>query len=154
MQVIVPDARNHGDSPHSNQLNYEVLSNDIIQLMKDLAIPKAILVGHSMGGRAMMTVALTQVNQNNELLTDFDFHNLLIDKQPSLVDRLVVVDISPVNVSPGAHSMAQFLTVMDQINLGDQLKRATARKVVDDQLQVVVKVRLNVIIVCFTHDRS
>lgn len=87
-------------------------------------------------------------------LTDFDFHNLLIDKQPSLVDRLVVVDISPVNVSPGAHSMAQFLTVMDQINLGDQLKRATARKVVDDQLQVVVKVRLNVIIVCFTHDRS
>lgn len=67
MQVIVPDARNHGDSPHSNQLNYEVLSNDIIQLMKDLAIPKAILVGHSMGGRAMMTVALTQVNQNNEL---------------------------------------------------------------------------------------
>ena len=60
-QVIVPDARNHGDSPHSNKLDYDVLSKDIIQLMGDLQIPKAIMVGHSMGGRAMMSVALTKV---------------------------------------------------------------------------------------------
>lgn len=42
-------------------MNYEVLSQDVIQLMQDLNIAKAIMVGHSMGGRAMMTVALTQV---------------------------------------------------------------------------------------------
>ena len=29
--------------------------------MEDLQIPKAIMVGHSMGGRAMMSVALTKV---------------------------------------------------------------------------------------------
>jgi hypothetical protein len=54
----------------------------------------------------------------------------------------VVVDISPVNVSPGAQAMTQFLTVMEDIDLGDQLKRATARKIVDEKLQVVVKVRI------------
>ncbi|EFX81811.1 hypothetical protein DAPPUDRAFT_188037 [Daphnia pulex] len=117
-KVIVPDARNHGDSPHSNKLDYEVLSEDIVKLMEDLQIPKATMVGHSMGGRAMMKLALTK---------------------PSLVDRLVVVDISPVNVSPGAQAMTQFLTVMEDIDLGDQLKRATARKIVDEKLQVVVK---------------
>lgn len=53
----------------------------------------------------------------------------------------MVVDISPVNVSPGAQAMTQFLTVMEDIDLGDQLKRATARKIVDEKLQVVVKVR-------------
>lgn len=61
LQVIIPDARNHGDSPHSSALNYEVLSNDLIQLMKDLKIPKATMIGHSMGGRAMMALALTEV---------------------------------------------------------------------------------------------
>ena len=53
----------------------------------------------------------------------------------------MVVDISPVNVSPGAQAMTEFLTVMKDIDLGDQLKRATARKIVDEKLQVVVIVR-------------
>ena len=38
--------------------------------------------------------------------------------------------------------MTQFLTVMEQIDLGEHLKRATARKIVDEQLQAVVKVCL------------
>ena len=54
----------------------------------------------------------------------------------------MVVDISPISVSPGAHAMTQFLTVMEQIDLGEHLKRATARKIVDEQLQAVVKVCL------------
>lgn len=80
---------------------------------------------------------------------------LLIHIQPSLVDRLVIVDISPINVSPGAQTMTQFLTLMDQINLGDQLNRTTARKTVDEQLQAVIKVCFIVVIYSnynsFTH---
>lgn len=60
--------------------------------------------------------------------------------KPSLVDKLVVVDISPISVSPGAETMQTFLTVMEQIKLGTPMKRTTARKVVDEQLQAVVKV--------------
>jgi len=118
-KVIVADARNHGDSPHSTNLSYQVLSEDIISLLKTLEIPKATLIGHSMGGRTMMAVALTE---------------------PSLVDKLVVVDISPISVSPGAETMKNFLTIMEQINLENPMKRTAARKVVDEQLQAVVKV--------------
>jgi len=117
-KVIVADARNHGDSPHSPELNYQVLSEDVISLLRNHNIPKATLIGHSMGGRTMMAVALTE---------------------PSLVDRLVVVDISPTSVSPGAGTMQSFLTAMEQIKLGIPMKRTTARKVVDEQLQAVVK---------------
>jgi len=119
LKVIVADARNHGDSPHSTNLSYQVLSEDIISLLKTLEIPKATLIGHSMGGRTMMAVALTE---------------------PSLVDKLVVVDISPISVSPGAETMKNFLTIMEQINLENPMKRTAARKVVDEQLQAVVKV--------------
>ena len=59
--MIVPDARNHGDSPHSDELNYDVLAEDIEALMSSLKIPRALLIGHSMGGRAMMTLAVTKV---------------------------------------------------------------------------------------------
>lgn len=49
-------------------------------------------------------------------------------------------------MSPGAQAMTQFLTIMEQIDLGEHLKRATARKIVDEQLQVVVKVRLVILL--------
>ncbi|MFR7810639.1 MAG: alpha/beta fold hydrolase [Butyricimonas faecihominis] len=33
-QVILPDVRNHGQSPHDEAMNYEVMSNDVIELIK------------------------------------------------------------------------------------------------------------------------
>ena len=45
------------------------------------------------------------------------------------------------DVSPGAISMKTFLDAMDSIQLGENLTRSTARKVVDEQLQTVVKVQ-------------
>lgn len=62
MQVIAVDARNHGDSPHSPQHTYEHLVEDIRYLMGHLGIKKASFIGHSMGGRAMMTAALKYVS--------------------------------------------------------------------------------------------
>lgn len=51
------DARNHGDSPHTTELTYNHLVEDLRALMIDLAIERATLIGHSMGGRAMMLMA-------------------------------------------------------------------------------------------------
>ena len=42
-------------------MNYQLLADDVILLLKDLNIKKATLVGHSMGGRTMMAVALSEV---------------------------------------------------------------------------------------------
>ena len=72
--VYFIDLRNHGQSPHSTEWNYEVMSEDINELMQDEGIDKAILLGHSMGGKVAMQFTV---------------------RHPEKVEKLVVVDIGP-----------------------------------------------------------
>lgn len=69
------DMRNHGASPHSEHMDYPSMAEDIIEFMDEQSIKSAHLLGHSMGGKVAMQVAM-------------DY--------PERVDRLVVVDIAPV----------------------------------------------------------
>ena len=62
VKVIAVDARNHGDSPHTAEHTYPHIVEDIKALMENLNIKKASLIGHSMGGRAMMLMALKYVS--------------------------------------------------------------------------------------------
>lgn len=73
-RVLVPDLRNHGASPHRPIHNYAAMADDLRELMLHLEIEKAHLIGHSMGGKAMMHLALSH---------------------PDNVDKLIVVDIAP-----------------------------------------------------------
>lgn len=86
-RVILPDARNHGKSPHDEEMNYEVMSNDIIELIEDLHFPvRPHIVGHSMGGKTVMALLL---------------------KKPELVNKAIIVDIAPVSYSQrdgGSHN--------------------------------------------------
>lgn len=72
--VYIIDQRNHGRSPHSEVFNYDVLAEDLHYFMQQHSIPKAHLIGHSMGGKVAMQFA---------------------GLHPEMVDRLVVVDIGP-----------------------------------------------------------
>ncbi len=74
-RVIVPDLRNHGRSPHDPDVSYEAMAIDVLELMDDLKISHAALVGHSMGGKTAMVLALQHAKR---------------------VERLAVVDIAPV----------------------------------------------------------
>lgn len=78
-QVILPDVRNHGQSPHSDIMSYEAMSDDLIELIQDLRLPEPpAIVGHSMGGKIVMALLL---------------------KRPELVTRPVIVDIAPIAYS-------------------------------------------------------
>ena len=81
-KVIAVDLRNHGESPHSLEMNYPCMANDVIELMDDLAIPQATLLGHSMGGKIAMQIALNH---------------------PNRVNKLIVADIAPVTYKPDRH---------------------------------------------------
>lgn len=63
--VVAVDLRNHGDSPHVNSHKYEDHAEDILHLFQKLGVKQASLIGHSMGGKAAMCVALMAVSYHN-----------------------------------------------------------------------------------------
>ena len=63
-QVITVDVRNHGSSPHVAEMDYHIMCDDVECLLDKLGIAKAIVLGHSMGGKIAMVMALTKVRIN------------------------------------------------------------------------------------------
>ncbi|XP_008016527.2 sn-1-specific diacylglycerol lipase ABHD11 isoform X4 [Chlorocebus sabaeus] len=60
-RVLTVDARNHGNSPHSPDMSYEIMSQDLQDLLPQLGLVPCVVVGHSMGGRTAMLLALQRV---------------------------------------------------------------------------------------------
>lgn len=81
--VITVDLRNHGLSEWHAEMNYQVMSDDILNLLSELALPKAHLLGHSMGGKVAMAVAL---------------------QAPDRIASLCVADIAPVTYTESRHT--------------------------------------------------
>ncbi|XP_076629700.1 sn-1-specific diacylglycerol lipase ABHD11 [Colletes latitarsis] len=117
-KVITVDARNHGDSPHSTEMSYKHMAKDVVQLMNDLGFEKSILIGHSMGGSTMMYVAL---------------------HYPELVEKLIVIDISPVRTSPQLLDLKKIFHIMRTLKLTGSPSLTKARRLAEDQLATVVK---------------
>nr|CDS33502.1 abhydrolase domain containing protein 11 [Hymenolepis microstoma] len=94
-RVYCVDARNHGMSPWSNEMNYKFLAEDLLDFISDLKSPNVSLIGHSMGGKASMAAALME---------------------PSMIHRLVVVDIAPY-ISPNQSNVELFISLMNLTDL-------------------------------------
>lgn len=62
--VITVDMRNHGESPHTSSHTYLDLASDISHLISKLSLKTSHIIGHSMGGRTGMVLALTEVSMN------------------------------------------------------------------------------------------
>ena len=73
-EVHLIDQRNHGRSPHSAVFNYEVLTDDLVNYIKDHKLKNVLLMGHSLGGKIAMKLAV---------------------HHSEIVEKLIVVDISP-----------------------------------------------------------
>jgi esterase len=78
-RVIALDLRNHGASPHAEGMAYADMAADVLETLGGMGVLPAALVGHSMGGKVAMAVALAA---------------------PEAVERLVVADIAPVAYPP------------------------------------------------------
>lgn len=68
-QVIVPDLRNHGRSPHSTDVSYPAMAGDILLLLDDLQVTEAVLIGHSMGGKLAMWLALNASDRVSQMVS-------------------------------------------------------------------------------------
>jgi esterase len=72
--VYLVDQRNHGQSPHSEDFNYKLLTEDLAAFIQEHQIENPHIIGHSMGGKTAMNFAV---------------------KFPEELDKLIIVDIVP-----------------------------------------------------------
>jgi len=98
-RVIVPDLRNHGRSPHHPQMDYPAMAADVAALLDREGIGQAAVMGHSMGGKAAMTLALTQ---------------------PERVAALIAADIAPVAYQHGHGSLIAALQRVEVASAGSR----------------------------------
>ncbi|MEQ9466831.1 MAG: alpha/beta fold hydrolase [Ekhidna sp.] len=110
-KVYLVDLRNHGNSPHSDEFDYDVMVKDVVELMEDEGISKAHILGHSMGGKVAMHLAT---------------------QQAARVDKLIIVDIAPKYYPPHHQQIFEGFHSVDLATLEN-------RKDADDQMAVVIK---------------
>jgi len=110
--IFIPDLRNHGKSPHTSTHTYQDMVDDLVRFFKDHHLKKAVVLGHSMGGKLAMMFA---------------------SEYPELVSSLIVADIAPKNYNSEIkpfktvlqHEM--ILGLMEELNL----VAVTSRKEID-----------------------
>ncbi len=110
-QVHLLDLRNHGRSPHSEEMNYEVMAQDINHYCSGHNLENILLLGHSMGGKVAMQAAGTF---------------------PNLIEKLIVVDISPKYYAPHHQQIMEGLTTLDEAKL-------TSRSEAEELLEKFIK---------------
>lgn len=101
-RVLLVDLRNHGRSPHDPVMTYPAMAEDLAALIADRGLDRPALVGHSMGGKVAMVLALTR---------------------PDRVGRLAVVDIAPIDYGR-SEAFAGFLQAMLAIDPARFARRA------------------------------
>jgi pimeloyl-ACP methyl ester carboxylesterase len=90
--VYTIDARNHGLSPHDAAFDFDVMSEDLSEFINDNQISNPTLIGHSMGGKTIMTFA---------------------NKYPDKIKGLVVVDIGPKSYEVQHRKLLDALLALD-----------------------------------------
>ena len=109
-RVVTVDMRNHGDSFHDPDHGYPALAGDLAAVIADLG-GQADLVGHSMGGKAAMALALTR---------------------PGVVRRLAVMDIAPVAYG---HSQTALIDAMEGLDLAPLDRRSAADAALAERIE-------------------
>ncbi|EMN0393889.1 esterase [Citrobacter freundii] len=110
--IIQVDMRNHGLSPRSPEMNYPAMAQDLLDTLDDRQIEKAIFIGHSMGGKAVM--ALTAL-------------------APERVERLVAIDIAPVDYHVRRHD--EIFAAINAVTDAQASSRQQAASVMRQHLQ-------------------
>ncbi|MGG5158493.1 esterase [Citrobacter portucalensis] len=110
--IIQVDMRNHGLSPRSPEMNYPAMAQDLLDTLDAQQIEKATFIGHSMGGKAVM--ALTAL-------------------APDRIDRLVAIDIAPVDYQVRRHDA--IFTAINAVTDAQVTSRQQAASVMRQHLQ-------------------
>jgi len=110
-QVITVDLRNHGHSPHSTEQNYELMADDLLELIDELQLDNVDIMGHSVGGKVAMAFS---------------------QRYSSYCRKLIIVDIAPKHYEDEHNAIFKALLSLD-------LTLYNKRSDVDSELAKVIK---------------
>lgn len=108
--VYALDLRNHGESPQDATHDYDSMASDVVAFIEDHNLEAPVLIGHSMGAKAAMTVAL---------------------RWPGHVSQLVAVDNAPLDAAI-ASKFAQYIRGMKKVEAARVTRQADADKILKD----------------------
>jgi pimeloyl-ACP methyl ester carboxylesterase len=111
--VFVPDLRNHGQSPHNDEWNFEIMAEDVFELMLDKKINRAVVTGHSLGGKVAMQMAAMRA-----------------DRLPALI----VSDIAP-RKYPVIHS--NIIAALNEVKIENLSSRKEAEEILSKKIKDV-----------------
>ena len=105
-QVWTLDARNHGASPHADSMSYQQMAEDVARFFAENELENVILLGHSMGGKTAMQLAL---------------------QFPDRIAALIVVDIAPVCYDH-LHKQLKLIEAMQELHIAVEMSRSEIEK--------------------------
>ncbi|SPQ21702.1 197ff6fc-5d0e-4840-8e87-4e825b11f733 [Thermothielavioides terrestris] len=107
--VYALDLRNHGESPHDERHDYPAMAADVANFIRQHGLKEPTLIGHSMGAKTAMTLAL---------------------QEPDLVANLIAVDNAPVDARISS-DFARYIQGMKKIDEADVTRLAEADKILE-----------------------
>lgn len=112
MPCHLVDLRNHGKSFHSDEMTLQDLAEDVVHYLHHHQIEKAHILGHSLGGKVAMQLAISH---------------------PHLVEKLIVVDIAPKAYPPHHQGVFEALQSVDfsQIQSRKEVEEVLSQKITE-----------------------
>lgn len=110
---ILVDLPNHGSSGWTESFDYEELADALADHLRGMELGRFALVGHSLGGKAAMVLAL---------------------RHPDLVERLAVVDIAPTDRQNAGDEFVHLLGSLKALDLAEIASRADADRLLSEPI--------------------
>ncbi|MDM0053762.1 alpha/beta fold hydrolase [Variovorax sp. J22R115] len=109
-RVYLPDARNHGASPWAESMSYAEMARDVLALIERERLQQPFVVGHSMGGKTAMALALSH---------------------PQAIGGMAVIDIAPESYTD---QFSSYVSAMRSLDGAGAVTRREIRHVLADSL--------------------
>ena len=109
--VYLVDLRNHGHSPHADKHNYKAMSEDVAEFIEQEKLREPIVLGHSMGGKVGMQLAISY---------------------PDILSKLMVVDMAPYSY-PLHHQ--KIIAALNSVDLNEIHTRSEVEKKLSDRIE-------------------
>ena len=111
-KIIIPDLRNHGQSPHNDSFELDDLVNDLHTLIKSNNITKPIIMGHSLGGRIAMRYAILYGESINSIIV-IDMSMRSVRKKPEHLALISLMTQFPINEMDSLKQINEYLAEKD-----------------------------------------